>query len=290
MRPGKPLISRPAGRAADARAARQSGLGDGLRDRCSCCPRSCACRACPRAPAPVVRGRAGRAARRQRPPRRPSARHAGAAMPGHAGGDPLRRVRIRPMLRLLAPGRCADPAPAAGAGAAGGRRVPIIRLDHAGPVATDVAQGLAWGVSDPSDRTAPGLEKLRKVLFLFFFWVRCDWPAFGGLTRSGNLYRTFPGCRFVPFRAGAWRPVVRQLILGSVPHADAQAARAADLHRQPPEIHRLLAKLRGNEGGAAAEIEVGHPPADLGAGGARLPAPPPPPGAGAGSGAPARRR
>ena len=31
--------------------------------------------------------------------------------------------------------------------------------------------------------------------------------------------------------------------------------------------------------------QVGHPPADLGAGGARLPAPPPPPGAGAGGGA-----
>ena len=31
--------------------------------------------------------------------------------------------------------------------------------------------------------------------------------------------------------------------------------------------------------------QVGHPPADLGAGGARLPAPPPPPGARAGGGA-----
>ena len=76
-------------------------------------------------------------------------------------------------------------------------------------------------------------------------------------------------------------------------HADEKAVRTAPVHRPASQADRLLAELRGDEGRAQAEVEVRHPPVDLGARGARLPRPPPAPRPGAGGAAAAgepRRR
>ena len=102
-------------------------------------------------------------------------------------------------------------------------------------------------------------------------------PACGSENRPGaGFYQKYPpfldepvrtylehasSCRFVPKTGEADAPAQGK----TPPHAHAETARAARLHRPAPEADRLLPQLRGNEGRAAAQVEIRHPPADLGA-------------------------
>ena len=66
---------------------------------------------------------------------------------------------------------------------------------------------------------------------------------------------------------------------GGLADADPQAVRASALHPRAAEGGRRAALLRRDEGCARSALEIRHPPADHGAGGARLHPPPAQPGA-----------
>ena len=205
---------------AGARPAGQSGLGAGLRRACSCCRRWRVLSGLPAGAAPHGAGRAGAAlAANDRRFDHLRARLLGDGSDGRLVATPS-RSRIP---------RCSATLARADA--------LILRAPHA-----PAAAGGRGGGGDPARRISASDGATRAGLL----WKRFDGDAENLPRTSRVIPRLFQAvwanCRG---RCGQGTGVLRE-----VRHAHAQAARTAHVHRPAPADDRLLALLRGDEGGA----------------------------------------